>query len=81
MHVECFSKMIYLRLLKIQKVFLPNHLSYLSNKVCIIEWQGCPLNSMPANFQPNKLVELRMHCSAITQLGKGIVVRFSLMQM
>ena len=36
---------------------------------------------MPTSFQPNKLVELRMHCSGIKKLWKGIMVRFSLMQM
>ena len=79
--VECFSNMNFLRLPKIQNVLHPNHLNYLSNKVCVIEWHGCPLNSMPTSFQPYKLVELKMHCSAIIQLWKGIVVRFSLMQM
>ena len=69
-----------LRLLKIQDVLLPNHLDYLSSELHITEWHGYPLNSMPASFQPIKLVELKMHCSAIIQLWKGIVVRFSLMQ-
>uniref|UniRef100_A0A7N2MJ04 TIR domain-containing protein n=1 Tax=Quercus lobata TaxID=97700 RepID=A0A7N2MJ04_QUELO len=73
LNVESLSKMKKLRLLEIQDVLLPNHLNYLSNELHIIEWHGCPLNSMPANFQPNKLVELKMHCSAIIQLWKGIV--------
>ncbi|XP_030936174.1 TMV resistance protein N-like [Quercus lobata] len=73
LNVESLSKMKNLRMLKIQDVLLPNHLNYLSNEICIIEWHRCPLNSMPANFQPNKLVELKMHCSAIIQLWKGIV--------
>ncbi|XP_030936175.1 TMV resistance protein N-like [Quercus lobata] len=74
LNVESLSKMKKLRLLEIQDVLLPNHLNYLSNELHIIEWHGCPLNSMPANFQPNKLVELKMHCSAIIQLWKGIVL-------
>ncbi|XP_030934994.1 TMV resistance protein N-like isoform X2 [Quercus lobata] len=73
LNVESLSKMKKLRMLKIHGVLLPNHLNYLSNEICIIEWHGCPLNSMPTNFQPNKLVELKMHCSAIIQLWKGIV--------
>ncbi|KAK9994316.1 hypothetical protein SO802_024019 [Lithocarpus litseifolius] len=71
--VESLSKMKNLRLLKIQNVLLPNHLFYLSEKLRIIEWHGYPLNSMPASFPPIKLVELKMHCSTIIQLWKGIV--------
>ena len=59
-------------------VQLPKDLSYLSNELCIIEWHRYPFKSMPTSFQPKKLVELRMHCSRIIQLWKGIMVRFSL---
>ena len=62
------------------KVKLPQGLNYLSNELRIIEWHGYPLSSMPANFQPNKLVELKMHCSGIKRLWNGIMVRFSLIQ-
>ena len=87
---EVFSKMKILRFLKIGceetlqgfnrgHVQLPKGLSYLSNELRIIDWHGYPLISMPTNFQPIKLVELRMHCSGIKKLWKGIMVRFSLM--
>ena len=59
-------------------VQLPKDLSYLSDELRIIEWYGYPFKSMPTSFHPNKLVELRMHCSCIIHLWKGIVVRFSL---
>ena len=89
---EAFSKMKKLRFLKIGYVEhpqdfikgpiqLPQGLNYLSNELRAIDWYGYPLTSMPTNFQPNKLVELRMHGSGIKQLWKGIMVRFSLMQM
>ena len=89
---EAFSKMKNLRLLKINNVKppqglnrghvqLPQGLNYLSNELCAIDWHGYPLKSMPTSFQPNKLVELRMHCSSIKKLWKGIMVRFLLMQM
>ena len=92
MSAEAFSKMKKLRLLKIGykqppqdlirgPVQLPQGLSYLSNELRAIDWHGYPLKSMPTSFQPNKLVELRMHYSNIKQLWKGIMVRFSLMQM
>ena len=87
---EVFSKMKNLRFLKIGYVEpqqghnrgpiqLPKGLSYLSNELRVIDWYGYPLISMPTNFQPIKLVELRMHCSGIKTLWKGIMVRFSLM--
>ena len=89
---KAFSKMKILRFLKIGYVHppkdliggpiqLPQGLNYLSNELRIIDWRGYPLKSMPTSFQPNKLVELRMHHSDIKQLWKGIMVRFSLMQM
>ena len=63
------------------KVQFPKGLSYLSNELRVIEWHGYHLNCLPTNFQPNKLVELRMHCSRIKQLWKGNMVRLLLMQM
>ena len=89
---EAISKMKNLRLLKINNVKppqglnrglvqLPQGLSYLSNELCAIDWHGYPLKSILTSFQPNKLVELRMHCSGIKKLWKGIMVRFLLMQM
>ena len=62
-------------------VQLPKSLSYLSDELRILKWHGYPFKSMPTSFQPNKLVELRMHFSCIKNLWKGIMVRFSLKQM
>ncbi|XP_023920918.2 disease resistance protein RUN1-like [Quercus suber] len=81
---KAFSKMKKLRLLKINNVEppkgllrgnvqLPQCLSHLSNELHVIEWHGYPLNSLPTSFQPIKLVELKMHCSLIKQLWKGIM--------
>ena len=92
LHAKAFSKMKNLRFLKISyekfpqdfihgTMQLPKSLNYLSDELRIIEWHGYPFKSMPTSFQPNKLVELRMHCSYIKQLWKGIMVRFSLKQM
>ena len=74
---EAFSKMKKLRLLKIGNMQLPQDLNYLSNELRVIEWHGSHLKSMPTDFQPNRLVVLRMSCSNIKQLWKGTVVRFS----
>ena len=76
---EVFSMMKKMRLLKVGdmvNVKLPQGLDCLSNELRIIEWHGYPLSSMPTNFQPNKLVELKMHCSSIKRLWNGIMVRF-----
>nr|XP_023874153.1 TMV resistance protein N-like [Quercus suber] len=83
--VEAFSKMTNLRFLKIGYVQppqdliggpiqLPQGLNYLSNELRVIDWHGYPLKSLPTSFQPNKLVELRMHCSDIKQQWKGIMI-------
>ncbi|KAK9995179.1 hypothetical protein SO802_024882 [Lithocarpus litseifolius] len=82
--VEAFSKMSNLRFLKIGYVppqdlirgpiQLPQGLNYLSNELRVIDWHGYPLKSLPTSFQPNKLVELRMHYSDIKQLWKGIMI-------
>ena len=63
------------------KVQFPKGLSYLSNELRVIEWHGYHLKFIPTNFQPNKLVELRMHSSGIKQPWKGNMVRLLLMQM
>ncbi|XP_050253203.1 disease resistance protein RPV1-like [Quercus robur] len=83
--VEAFSRMTNLRFLKIGNVHppqdlirgpiqLPQGLNYLSNELRVIDWHGYPLKSLPTSFQPNKLVELRMHCSDVKQLWKGIMI-------
>ena len=63
------------------KVQLPQGLSYLSNELRFLEWHGYHLKCLPTNFQLNKLVELRMHCSGIKQLWNGNMVRFLVMRM
>nr|POF25890.1 disease resistance protein rrs1 [Quercus suber] len=85
LNAEAFSNMKKLRLLIIGyeqhpqnlirgPVQLPQGLSYISNELRAIDWHGYPLESMPTSFQPNKLVELRMHYSDIKQPWKGIKV-------
>nr|XP_023881025.1 TMV resistance protein N-like [Quercus suber]XP_023881030.1 TMV resistance protein N-like [Quercus suber] len=82
---KAFSNMKNLRLLKIRNVQplqdltgfpvrISQGLTYLPNELCIIDWNGYSLNSMPTSFQPNKLVELRMHSNNIKQLWKGIMI-------
>ncbi|KAK4573850.1 hypothetical protein RGQ29_031700 [Quercus rubra] len=53
------------------KVQLPQGLNYISKELHLLEWYGYHLKCIPTNFQLNKLVVLRMHCSGIKQLWKG----------
>jgi Leucine-rich repeat (LRR) protein len=53
----------------------------LSNELCVMEWWGYPLESLPAGFQSNNLVELIMPYSCVKQPWDGRKVTFWLMQM
>ncbi|KAK9914146.1 hypothetical protein M0R45_037940 [Rubus argutus] len=44
----------------------------LSHELRILLWHGCPLNSLPSNFEPINLVRLDMRGSRIQQLWEGI---------
>ncbi|PPR97255.1 hypothetical protein GOBAR_AA23409 [Gossypium barbadense] len=59
-----------LRLLKVH--CLPNccDLTYLSNKLRLLEWSGYSLRSLPLGFQPENLVVLLLPYSNIEQLWK-----------
>ena len=59
-------------------VHLPEGLSFLSNKLRMMEWHDYPLKSMPNSFQPDNLVELIMPRSHIKQLPEGFGVSFPL---
>ncbi|KAJ4712974.1 putative Disease resistance protein [Melia azedarach] len=64
--------MTNLRLLKIYNVQLPEGLEYLSNKLRLLEWQECPLKSLPSNFQMEKTLELDICFSNIERLWQGM---------
>ena len=63
------------------EVQLPQGLNHISNELRLLQWYGYHLKYIPTNFQLNKLVELRMHCSGIKQLWNGNMVRFLVMKM
>ncbi|XP_059428994.1 TMV resistance protein N-like [Corylus avellana] len=78
LNVEAFSKMKELKMLQITPHYFPkvewhgDPLNFmLSNELCFMEWWGYPLESLPASFQSNKLVELTMPNSCIKQLWDG----------
>jgi hypothetical protein len=53
----------------------------LSNELCVMNWWGYPLESLPTNFQSDNLVELIMHYSFIKQPWDGRKVSFWRKQM
>ncbi|XP_024165351.2 uncharacterized protein LOC112172298 isoform X2 [Rosa chinensis] len=64
-----FLNMRKLRLLKICNVNLVDvRFEYLSNKLRLLEWHECPLESLPSSFRPDKLVELKLPNSRIETL-------------
>ncbi|XP_061996245.1 disease resistance protein RUN1-like isoform X1 [Rosa rugosa] len=46
-------------------------LKFLSHELRCLIWHGCPLKSLPSNFNPKHLVDLDMRSSRIRQLWKG----------
>uniref|UniRef100_A0A2N9I3K5 Uncharacterized protein n=1 Tax=Fagus sylvatica TaxID=28930 RepID=A0A2N9I3K5_FAGSY len=70
-NLEGFSKMQYLKLLKIRGVQLIHDLKHLPNSLRYLDWSGCPLKSLPISFQSNELIELCMRYSKIERLWKG----------
>ncbi|XP_031262885.1 TMV resistance protein N-like [Pistacia vera] len=67
---KAFSNMSNLRLLRICKVQLPEGLEYLSNNLRLLEWFGYPLQTLPSILQLDKIVELKLPYSHISQLWK-----------
>ncbi|XP_075670489.1 disease resistance protein Roq1-like [Castanea sativa] len=71
-HPEAFSKIRNLQLLKIHNVQLQHELTHFPNELRFVEWSGYSSKSLPPNFKPKKLVELRMCHSNIELLWKGV---------
>ncbi|KAK2656991.1 hypothetical protein Ddye_010043 [Dipteronia dyeriana] len=60
--------------LKIRNVDLSEAIEYLSNELRFLKWPKYPLNSIPSDFQPQKLFELNLCYSRIKYLGKDMKV-------
>ncbi|RZB97727.1 disease resistance-like protein DSC1 [Glycine soja] len=79
---KSFRKMPNLRLLafqslngnfkRINSVYLPKGLEFLPKKLRYLGWNGCPLESLPSTFCPEKLVELSMRYSNVQKLWHGV---------
>ncbi|XP_034674195.1 disease resistance-like protein DSC1 isoform X2 [Vitis riparia] len=86
---KAMKKMANLRLLKIflgsevvsgeedYKAYISSDFEFPSWDLCYLHWHGYPLNSLPSNFEAEKLVELNMPYSNITNFGEGNMVQFS----
>lgn len=77
-----FQEMYNLRLLKIYdfnnpkecKVYLPEGLQSLPDELRYLHWDNCPLESLPPNFTPRKLVELDMYSNKLKELSTVVQV-------
>ncbi|XP_039062438.1 TMV resistance protein N-like [Hibiscus syriacus] len=69
--VDAFSKMKKLRLLKVLCPSNCDGLKYLSNELRLLDWEGCPLRSLPSGFQPGNLVALLLQYNHFKQLWEG----------
>jgi len=79
MDVAIFKHFSNLRLLIIEDVDISGSLSCLSNKLRYFEWHEYPFKYLPANFQPNQLVQLILKHGCIKQLWKGRKVLYILL--
>ncbi|XP_062014527.1 disease resistance protein RUN1-like [Rosa rugosa] len=72
---SAFKKMHNLRLLKLNRVNLPQGLKCLPQALRILHWDGYPLNSLPSKFCPENLVELHMVRGRLQRLwDKGLKI-------
>jgi len=76
-----FAKMSEMRYLKFHygtcngaRIYLPNGLDSLSDKLRYIEWHRCCLKSLPSKFDAKLLVELSMPYSNLQKLWEGVQV-------
>ncbi|ONH91360.1 hypothetical protein PRUPE_8G109500 [Prunus persica] len=68
LNAESFSKMKNLRLFINHNVRLSGEVDYLPNELRLLIWPEYPSQSLPANFNPKKLVRLTMPRSRILRL-------------
>ncbi|CAL8176243.1 unnamed protein product [Prunus armeniaca] len=68
LNAKSFSKMKNLRILLNRNARLSGEVDYLPNELRLLRWPEYPLQSLPANFHPKKLVGLTMPRSRILRL-------------
>ncbi|XP_034197962.1 TMV resistance protein N-like [Prunus dulcis] len=67
---ECFRNMVNLEIFINRNASLCEHINYLPNALRFIDWGTCQLQSLPPNFQGNRLVVFNMPHSDIKQLER-----------
>lgn len=73
MSAEAFSRMKNLRYLINLNASLTGNID-LPNELRLLNWYRYPLQSLPSNFHPKKLVALKMPSSNISRFGQGSMV-------
>nr|GEW95498.1 TMV resistance protein N-like [Tanacetum cinerariifolium] len=63
-----------LKFLRISSIHFPHGLSYLSNDLRILDWYECSLKSLPSNFKPTHIYELKMCYSQLETLWEDTLV-------
>ncbi|KAM7469082.1 hypothetical protein LguiA_007265 [Lonicera macranthoides] len=63
--------MTKLRLLEIHNACIPKGPDYLPDELRWIDWDKYPSNSLPAMFEADVLIGLRLRCSRLKQLWEG----------
>ncbi|KAM7469122.1 hypothetical protein LguiA_007305 [Lonicera macranthoides] len=71
MGTKAFRKMTKLRLLEIHDACIPKGPDYLPDELRWIDWDKYPSNYLPAMFEADVLVGLRLCCSRLKQLWEG----------
>ncbi|XP_061991090.1 disease resistance protein RPV1-like [Rosa rugosa] len=71
LNAKSFSKMKNLRYISMRRILFSGDIDYLSNQLRWLEWQACPLQCFPSDFQANKLVELNITSRKIRQPWEG----------
>ncbi|KAM7473450.1 hypothetical protein LguiB_020693 [Lonicera macranthoides] len=66
MGTKAFKKMTKLRFLEIHNTCIPKGPNYLPDELQWIDWDKYPSKSLPAKFEADVLVGLRLRCKAIT---------------
>ncbi|XP_024163797.1 disease resistance protein RUN1-like [Rosa chinensis] len=75
---KSFLMMNRLRYLKIKNGNLPKGLEYLPNSLRILDWMRYPSKSLPADFYPQKLLDLSLCHSCIKHVRIGTEPLYSL---
>ncbi|PRQ36235.1 putative winged helix-turn-helix DNA-binding domain, leucine-rich repeat domain, L [Rosa chinensis] len=71
LNAKSFSEIRNLRYISMMRTSFYGDIDYLSNQLRWLDWQECPLQCFPSDFQANKLVELNISGHKIRPLWEG----------